>query len=171
MPRVLFNIFPIPLRLACHLYSMKNSCCTCQHLQGLVISTLNAAFVHALPPWAEQLSWAPALPLQANILQAKAAETGLQQAQLKESPVCCSPLPAVKSSCIAMVGGSDGFFADESLLDVLLVGGPGTAAGGFPCSIRSLRGKITLLVQVTATDSWYRLAHRVPAYKTTLKYI
>lgn len=70
-----------------------------------------------------------------------------------------------------MVGASDGFFADESLLDVLLVGGPGTAAGGFPCSIRSLRGKITLLVQVTATDSWYRLVHRVPAYKTTLKYI
>lgn len=82
LPPVPFNIFPIPqpLRLGSHLYGMENSCCTCQHLQDLVISTLNVAFVHALPPWAEQHSWAPALPLQANVLQAKAAGTELQQA-------------------------------------------------------------------------------------------
>lgn len=54
----------------------------------------------------------------------------------------------------------DGLCADEGLLDVLLVAGPDTAAGALPRSIRSLHGKITLPVQVTATHPCHGPAHR-----------
>jgi len=157
LPPILANIFPItqPSRLGSQVSSMKNSCCTCQHLRGLVISALNAAFVHAVPPCAEQHSWAPALPLQVNILQAKEAGTGLQQA-LAEEVQSAASLYLLRNHLVLPWRGVDkGLFADECLLAVLLVAGPDTAAGAFPCSIRSLHGKITLLVQVTATSPWH----------------
>lgn len=84
---------------------------------------------------------------------------------LKESPACCSPSPAANH--LVLPGGrGNGFIADKDLLNVLLVAGPDSPAGGVPCSIRSLHGKITLLLQVTATDPWHCPAYRVPAYET-----
>lgn len=131
---------------------MKNSCCTCQHswhLQGCTISTVNAAFVGRLC-----LPEPSSIPGHQHLLWGQTCSKDCSS-RVAPSPGCrARGLSSVAAlyllqNYLLLPWGDDRLRPGERL-HVVPVTGPDTAATGVLCSIRSLHGKRTLLVQLAA---------------------